>query len=110
MVIAGKDCNPQPSIEEAAKETVKILRRTVPAAVPTINFLSGGQSDEVATQHLNAINKIGKQPWYISFSYGRALQAPCLQAWQGKKENVEAAQKILLKRSELNGAAALGEC
>jgi fructose-bisphosphate aldolase, class I len=105
MVVAGKDHKPQPSIEEAAQATIKILRRAVPAAVPTINFLSGGQSDIVATDHLAAINKIGPQPWYLSFSYGRALQAPCLKAWQGKAENITAAQKTLLERAQANGNA-----
>jgi fructose-bisphosphate aldolase class I len=107
MIVAGKEHSPQPSVKEVAVATIKILRRTVPAAVPTINFLSGGQTDELATQHLQAINKIGTQPWYLSFSYGRALQAPCLKAWQGKAENVNAAQQALLERAKLNGAATL---
>lgn len=109
MIVAGKEFSKQPSIEEVAKATIKILRRTIPAAVPTINFLSGGQSDVMATENLNAINKIGSQPWYLSFSYGRALQAPCLKAWLGKKENVTAAQQALLKRARLNGAATVGK-
>lgn len=109
MVVAGKESSPQPSVEETAQETLKILQRTVPAAVPTINFLSGGQSDELATAHLNAINQINApRPWYVSFSYGRALQAPALKAWQGKRENVQLAQEALLKRAKLNGAATLG--
>lgn len=109
MIVAGKEFKKQPSVEEVARETIKVLRRTVPAAVPTINFLSGGQSDVMATENLNAINKIGPQPWYLSFSYGRALQAPCLKAWLGKTENVAAAQQALLKRARLNGAAAVGK-
>ena len=109
MVVAGKDHQPQPSVEEAAKETVKILRRTVPSAVPSINFLSGGQSDKIATAHLNAINKMRPHPWYISFSYGRALQAPAIKAWSGDASNVELAQQALFKRAKLNGAATKGE-
>jgi fructose-bisphosphate aldolase class I len=109
MIVAGKECASQPSVDEVAAATIKILRRTVPAAVPGIYFLSGGQSDVMATENLNAINKIGPQPWYISFSYGRALQAPCLKAWQGKKENVAAAQQELLKHAKANGAATVGK-
>jgi fructose-bisphosphate aldolase class I len=109
MVVAGKEFAKQPSAEEVARATIKILRRTVPAAVPTINFLSGGQNDIMATENLNAINQLGPQPWYLSFSYGRALQAPCLKAWLGKPENVTAAQQALLKRARLNGGAAVGK-
>src|SRR3990167_8867288 len=99
MVIAGKDCPEQAKPEQVAKETVKILRRTVPAAVPTINFLSGGQSDEAATEHLNFINKLGLQPWVLSFSYGRALQASALKAWGGDPNKISIAQQALLKRA-----------
>jgi len=109
MIVAGKEFSKQPSVEEVARATIKILRRTVPATVPTINFLSGGQSDVMATENLNAINQLGPQPWYLSFSYGRALQAPCLKVWLGKKENVAAAQLALLKRARLNSAAAIGK-
>ena len=109
MVIAGDQADPQASSAQIAAETVKILRRTVPAAVPTINFLSGGQSDEFATENLNNINRQGQQPWLLSYSYGRALQAPCLKAWAGKASNVEAAQQALYKRAKLNSAAAMGE-
>jgi len=110
MVVAGKDCSSQPSIDEVAKETLKILQRTVPAAVPAIYFLSGGQSDELATGHLNAINKIdAPRPWYVGFSYGRALQAACLNAWQGKKENLKAGQDALTKRAQDNSLAAMGK-
>lgn len=109
MIIAGKEHKTQPSITEVATETIKILRRTVPAAVPSINFLSGGQSDIMATENLNAINQLGMQPWYLSFSYGRALQAPCLKAWQGKTENIATAQQALLKRAKLNGTATIGK-
>lgn len=110
MVISGKDCPNRAGIEEVARETVKILLRTVPAAVPSINFLSGGQGPEEATEHLNKMNALfPKAPWNFSFSYGRALQEPALAAWAGKSENVEAAQKALYKRAKLNAAATKGE-
>jgi fructose-bisphosphate aldolase class I len=109
MVLAGKAHQPQASIMEVAQATVAILRRTVPAAIPTINFLSGGQSATVATAHLNAMNTLGSQPWHLSFSFARALQEPCLKAWQGKGENVAAAQKVLYQRAKLNAAACLGQ-
>lgn len=108
MVIAGKKCDRQNSPEEVAEATIRCLSRYVPAAVPGIVFLSGGQSAEVATANLNAMNAIGKHPWEVSFSYGRALQAPVLAAWQGKEANVAAAQKALLKRSRLNSLARVG--
>jgi fructose-bisphosphate aldolase, class I len=107
MVVAGKDCriaDPQ----EIAEATLRVLRRTVPAAVPSINFLSGGMSPEVATVNLNAINQL-TGPWQLSISYGRALQQPVLQAWQGDSKNVEAAQAALLKRARLNSLARQGE-
>ncbi len=109
MTIAGVDHRPVASIDEVARATVKVLRRTVPAAVPTINFLSGGQSPELSTAHLNAMNKLGHQPWLLSFSYGRALQDPCLKTWQGKPENVKAAQQAFYKVAEANAAASLGK-
>ena len=110
MVIAAKDCPQQASVEEVAELTVKTLRRCVPAAVPSINFLSGGQSPELATAHLNAMNNIATTlPWHLSFSYGRALQAPCLISWHGKDENQNTAQQALLKRAQLNSAACTGE-
>jgi len=110
MVTAGKECSEQASVEEVAERTVKTLRRTVPAAVPSINFLSGGQSPELATAHLNTMNNIATTlPWHLSFSYGRALQEPCLKAWEGNAANTNAAQKALLKRAELNSAACTGE-
>lgn len=109
MVISGKEASSQSSVEEVATETIKVLRRTVPAAVPSINFLSGGQTEKQATAHLNAINKQGPLPWYVSFSYARALQGPALTAWAGKSSNVEQAQKIFIKRAQLNGAATKGE-
>lgn len=109
MVLPGKSAakaNP----DEVAEATLKILRRTVPAAVPSINFLSGGQGPEEATVNLNAINQHAMHaPWLLTISYGRALQQPALQAWQGKAENRNAAQKALLKRARLNHLAMLGE-
>jgi len=105
MIVAGKELSKQPSAKEVAEKTVEVLRRTVPVAVPSINFLSGGLSDETATDYLTAINQVGKQPWQLSFSFGRALQAPALQAWMGKKENIKATQVALMERAKLNGAA-----
>lgn len=110
MVISGADCPTQANVKEVAEATLEILRETVPAAVPTINFLSGGQSDEIATAHLNAMNASSTiKPWNLSFSYGRALQAPALKAWAGKPENVKAAQQALYKRAKLNSLACLGK-
>ena len=108
MVLSGYDCPEQASVDDVARETVRCLRHTVPAAVPGIVFLSGGQSDEAATEHLNAINALGPQPWELSFSYGRALQAPAQKAWRGDPANVAAAQAAYLKRARLNGAARSG--
>ena len=105
MVLSGKGCPEQAGVQEVAERTLKILRGIVPAAVPGIVFLSGGQSDEDATVHLQAMNAIGGVPWELSFSYGRALQAPSLAAWGGKSENVAAGQHALLQRSWRNGAA-----
>jgi fructose-bisphosphate aldolase class I len=107
MILPGKDCRiAEPA--EIAEATLKIFRRTIPAAVPSINFLSGGQSPEEATQNLNAINLLGG-PWQLSISYGRALQQPVLQAWQGKPENTAAAQAALLDRARLNSLARQGK-
>ena len=110
MVISGKSCLNQAGVEEVAERTVRTLKRTVPAAVAGIVFLSGGQSDEVATQHLNAMNRMfaGKLPWPLSFSYGRALQQPSLKAWKGSSGNVAAAQAALLHRARMNSLASLG--
>ena len=110
MVIAGKNGARQAGIEEVAERTVRILKRTVPAAVAGIVFLSGGQSDEIATAHLNAMNQMFKDrlPWPLSFSYGRALQQPALKAWKGAAANVAAAQAALLHRARMNGLARLG--
>src|SRR5699024_5930850 len=109
MVIAGKQCVQQAGVTEVATATLRCLRRRVPAAVPGIVFLSGGQSNELATAHLDAMNRCGPQPWTLSFSYGRALQAPALAAWQGDAENVRAAQAAYYKRAKCNGAATRGE-
>jgi len=110
MVIAGQDCKRPASVDKVAEYTVKILKRTVPSAVPTINFLSGGQSAELATEHLNQMNKLfSNLPWQLSFSYGRALQAPSLQAWKGQASHVEKAQHLLYKRAKLNGLAGQGK-
>ena len=109
MVIAGKKCPRQAGVQEVAEATLRCLRRYVPAAVPGIVFLSGGQSAEDATDHLNAMNAMGPQPWQVSFSYGRALQAPVLAAWQGQEGNVAAAQQALLTRCQLNGLARDGK-
>ncbi|HUF81240.1 MAG TPA: class I fructose-bisphosphate aldolase [Burkholderiales bacterium] len=110
MVISGKDNSKQAGVDEVAERTVRVLKRCVPAAVAGIVFLSGGQSDELATDHLNAMNKkYGKTaPWPLSFSYGRALQQPSLKAWKGASANVAAAQAALLHRSRMNGLAAGG--
>jgi len=109
MVLPGKDCR-RAKPDEIAEATVKILKRTVPAAVPSINFLSGGQSPQEATANLNAINQLAvNAPWCLSISYGRALQQTALQAWSGKTENMAAAQVALQKRARLNHLAMLGE-
>ena len=109
MVLPGYDAPQQASHEEIARATIKCFTRTVPAAVPGIVFLSGGQSDEDATARLNAMNALGeKLPWQLSFSYGRALQAAAQKAWSGKAENVEAAQRAFYHRAKMNSAARTG--
>jgi len=108
MVVPGKKSQKRASAEEVAHKTVRILKSCVPAAVPGIAFLSGGQSDEEATAHLDAINKLGPLPWHVTFSYGRALQAAPQKAWSGKPENVAAAQRAFGHRARMNGLAALG--
>jgi fructose-bisphosphate aldolase class I len=110
MVTPGQACSKKYTAEQIGQATVTALRRGVPAAVPGIVFLSGGQSEIDATKNLNAINKVsGCKPWALSFSYGRALQASVLKAWQGKDENVAAAQKVYLHRAKANGLATLGK-
>jgi len=108
MVLSGYGATNRASIDEVAEATLDCLYRHVPAAVPGIAFLSGGQSDEDATAHLNAMNAHGPHPWQLSFSYGRALQAPALKAWRGLPENVEAAQRAYYHRAKMNGAARTG--
>lgn len=107
MVISGKSAH-QANVKTVAEATVRVLRRTVPAAVPTINFLSGGQTTEQATQHLNAMNQQAL-PWNVSFSYARALQDNCMKTWKGQSANVAAAQKEFFKRAKLNSLAAMGK-
>ncbi|KTD32680.1 fructose bisphosphate aldolase [Legionella moravica] len=109
MVTCGKEAKPFSDPDEVADFTINVFRNNVPASVPTINFLSGGQTPQQATANLNAMNTIGHQPWLLSFSFGRALQEDCLKAWAGKKENTATAQEALLKRARLNSMACLGE-
>jgi fructose-bisphosphate aldolase class I len=108
MVLSGYEAQQRAGVEEVADETLDVFHRHVPAAVPGIVFLSGGQSDEDATAHLNAMNARAPHPWELSFSYGRALQAPALKAWGGRPENVEAAQRAYYHRAKMNGAARTG--
>jgi fructose-bisphosphate aldolase class I len=108
MVLSGYDASTQASDDDVAEQTLRCFLRHVPAAVPGIVFLSGGQSDEDATARLSKMNELGPHPWQLSFSYGRALQAPALKAWLGKPENVEAAQQAYHHRAKLNGAARNG--
>ena len=109
MVLSGYDCSDQASVEQVAEMTVDCFLNTVPAVVPGIAFLSGGQSDELATAHLNAMNQIDSTPWNLTFSYGRALQAPALKAWSGKDENISNAQGSFMKRAKFNSLATKGE-
>ena len=111
MVLSGYKCSEQASVDEVAEMTVTVLKRCVPSAVPGIAFLSGGQSNEDATAHLNSMNKIfdNNSPWNLTYSYGRALQAPALDAWGGKEENVPAAQDAFYKRAKLNSLATKGD-
>jgi fructose-bisphosphate aldolase class I len=108
MVVSGTTCPEQAGVRDVAEATIRCLRDNVPVAVPGIVFLSGGQSDELATAHLDAMNRLEPQPWQLSFSYGRALQAPALKAWKGEAGNVAAAKSALYHRAKLNGAARFG--
>jgi fructose-bisphosphate aldolase, class I len=108
MVLSGYDCPEQADTRTVAEMTIRCLRNTVPGAVPGMVFLSGGQSDEAATAHLNAMNALGPHPWELSFSYGRALQAPALKAWGGEAANADQAQKAFHFRARLNSAARFG--
>ncbi|QWG12648.1 fructose-bisphosphate aldolase class I [Bradyrhizobium sediminis] len=109
MAIAGKKCAKQASVQEVAEKTIRLLKACVPAAVPGIAFLSGGQSDEDATAHLSAMNRIGGLPWRLTFSYGRALQAAPQKAWSGKAENVAVGQRAFTHRARMNSLASKGE-
>ena len=109
MVVPGKKSGQRASVEEVAERTLKLLKNCVPPAVPGIAFLSGGQSDEEATAHLDALNRLGELPWHLTFSYGRALQAAPQKAWSGKSENVAAAQRAFTHRARMNALAALGQ-
>src|SRR5918998_1112519 len=108
MVLSGYEAGERAAADDVADATLEVFYRHVPAAVPGIVFLSGGQSDEEATAHLNAMNRRGSHPWQLSFSYGRALQAPALKAWRGDAANVEAAQQAYYRRAKFNGAARTG--
>ncbi|MFL5054198.1 MAG: class I fructose-bisphosphate aldolase [Microvirga sp.] len=109
MIVPGNKSGKRASVDEVAERTIEVLKRCVPSAVPGIAFLSGGQSDEEATAHLDAMNRIGGFPWKLTFSYGRALQAAPQKAWSGKNENVAAAQRAFSHRAKMNGLAALGQ-
>jgi fructose-bisphosphate aldolase class I len=109
MAVPGKKSAKHAAVAEVAEKTVRVLKACVPAAVPGIAFLSGGQSDEEASAHLNAINKLGPLPWHVTFSYGRALQAAPQKVWSGQAENVAAAQRAFGHRAAMNGLAALGQ-
>ena len=109
MCVSGKDNAQQASVQEVAERTVRVLKRTVPAALPGVVFLSGGQSDQNATAHLDAMVKMGHLPWPLTFSYSRALQAVALKAWSGKASNVPAAQKAFFHRAKMNSLASLGK-
>ncbi len=109
MVLAGYESSEGADVKQVAEQTIRCLSEQVPAAVPGIVFLSGGQSDELATAHLNAMNRLGPHPWELSFSYGRALQAPALKAWGGSDDNVSAGQEAYLHRARMNGLARSGD-
>jgi len=109
MVVSGKECSRQAPVDEVAERTIRVLKRTVPAAQPGIVFLSGGQSDEAATAHLNAMAAMKGVPWPLTFSYSRALQNPALKAWRGQTANAAAAQKAFRHRAHMNGLAAQGK-
>jgi fructose-bisphosphate aldolase class I len=108
MVLSGNKCSRQAGVDEVARATVRCLKRAVPSAVPGIVFLSGGQTPQVATDHLNAMNALGGFPWELSFSYGRALQDEALKAWKGEKAGVAAGQKAFAHRSKCVSAARYG--
>ena len=105
MVLSAKKCVKQAGVDEVAEATVRVMTRSVPEAVPGLVFLSGGQSSELASEHLSAMNRLGPHPWELSFSYGRALQEHALKAWSGDDANITAAQKAFYHRAHCNGAA-----
>jgi fructose-bisphosphate aldolase class I len=109
MAVSGKKSAKQAGVDEVAEKTVRLLKNCVPSAVPGIAFLSGGQSDEEATAHLNAMNRIGGLPWKLTFSYGRALQSAPQKAWSGRSENVTAGQQAFTHRARMNSLASQGE-
>jgi fructose-bisphosphate aldolase class I len=109
MVLSGKDCLQQASVQEVAEATLRCIKRVVPAAVPGLVFLSGGQTDSQATEHLNAMNRLNNVPWELSFSFGRALQAPVLKAWKGDPANVASAQTAFHHRARCNSKARFGK-
>ncbi len=109
MIVAGKNCAKQPSPQEVADKTIAVLKACVPSAVPGIAFLSGGQNDEQATEHLSLMNRVSGLPWKLTFSYGRALQAAAMKTWAGKPENVAAAQRAFLHRARMNSLATSGK-
>ena len=110
MVISGKEASDRADVDEVARQTIKVLKAAVPDELPSINFLSGGQTPQEATAHLNRMHTLNeKLPWYLSFSYARALQDPALKSWQGKDENIKAAQQAFLKRAKLNSLATMGK-
>jgi fructose-bisphosphate aldolase class I len=109
MILSGAECPKQADVAEVAEKTLRCFRRAVPAAVPGIMFLSGGQSDEVATQRLNAICRTSDVPWKLSFSFGRALQSPALNIWKGSPNDITAAQAALHHRAKCNGFAVQGK-
>jgi fructose-bisphosphate aldolase class I len=109
MVVSGKECSRQAGVDEVAERTIRVLKHTVPAAQPGIVFLSGGQTDEAATAHLNAMAAMKGLPWPLTFSYSRALQNPALKTWRGQAGNAAAAQKAFLHRAHMNGLAAQGK-
>ena len=108
MIVSGRKCATQAGVQEVAEHTIAVLKATVPSAVPGIAYLSGGQSDEEATAHLDAMNRIGGFPWKMTFSYGRALQAAPQKAWSGKADNVPAGARAFTHRAEMNGLASRG--
>ena len=110
MVISGKEASNRAGVDEVARKTIKVLKATVPPELPSINFLSGGQTPQEATAHLNRMHTLNERlPWYISFSFARALQDPALKAWLGKDENVHKAQMAFIKRAKLNSLATIGK-